>query len=121
MSASSSNSNKVIGPVKIPTSAWHQDDLCRALEARDVAAVLRLVQRYGDVSQVRLANITEISQGRINEIVDGRCQVTALELFERIGNGLSMPDEARVRVYHDLPTWRVIRLDSALYLSAFGT
>lgn len=61
-----------------------------------MAEVLRLVQRYGEVSQVRLANATGIAQGRVNEIVNGRRQVTALEVFERIAAGLSMPDEARM-------------------------
>jgi hypothetical protein len=61
-----------------------------------MAAVLRLVQRYGQVSQVRLANATGIAQGRVNEIVNGRRQVTALEVFERIADGVSMPDEARM-------------------------
>ncbi len=48
------------------------------------------------VSQVRLANATGIAQGRVNEIVNGRRQVTALEVFERIADGVSMPDEARM-------------------------
>ena len=61
-----------------------------------MAAVLRLVQRYGQVSQVRLANATGIAQGRVNEIVNGRRQVAALEVFERIAEGVSMPDEARM-------------------------
>ena len=86
----------LFGPVAIPAAAWRQDDVCRALELRDMAAVLRLVQRYGAVSQVRLANATGIAQGRVNEIVNGRRQVTALEVFERIADGVSMPDEARM-------------------------
>ncbi len=89
-------SGSLFGPVEIPAAAWHQDDLCRALQLRDMAEVLRLVQRYGRVSQVRLANATGIAQGRVNEIVNGRRHVVALDVFERIANGLSMPDEARM-------------------------
>jgi hypothetical protein len=76
--------------------AWRQEDLCRALEARDVAEILRLIQRYGGVSQVRLANATGMGQGRVNEIINGHRQVTGLDVFERIANGVSMPDEARM-------------------------
>jgi hypothetical protein len=86
----------LFGPVEIPAEAWRQNDLCRALQLRDMAEVLRLVQRYGGVSQVRLANATGLAQGRVNEIVNGRRQVTALEVFERIADGVSMPDEARM-------------------------
>lgn len=89
-------SDSQFGPVKMATSVWQHDDLCRALETRDIAGVLRLVQRYGEVSQVRLANATGIAQGRVNEIVNDRRKVTALEVFERIASGLSMPDEARM-------------------------
>jgi transcriptional regulator with XRE-family HTH domain len=58
--------------------------------------ILRLIQSYAGVSQARLAAVTGIGQGRINEIINGRRQVTGLDVFERIANGLSMPDEARV-------------------------
>lgn len=61
-----------------------------------MARVLRLVQGYASISQVRLAGATGISQGRVNEIVNGRRNVVGLDVFERIADGLSMPDEARV-------------------------
>jgi transcriptional regulator with XRE-family HTH domain len=84
------------GPLEIPASAWQKDDLCRALEARDMAEILRLIQRYSGVSQVRLANAAGMGQGRVNEIINGHRQVAGLDVFERIANGVSMPDEARV-------------------------
>jgi hypothetical protein len=86
----------LFGAVKIPTSAWQQEDVCRALQMRDMPEILRLVLRYGDLSQVRLANAVGLAQGRLNEIVNGHRQVSAFDVFERIANGLSMPDEARL-------------------------
>src|SRR5260370_42047248 len=80
----------------MPTPMWQQEDLCRALERHDMPEILRLVLRYGEISQVRLANAVGIAQGRLNEIVNGHRQVTAFEVFERIADGLSMPDEARM-------------------------
>jgi hypothetical protein len=88
--------DSLFGPVEIPVPAWRQADLCQALQRRDVREILRLVQRYGGISQVRLASATGIAQGRMNEIVNGRRQVSALEVFERIADGLAMPDEARI-------------------------
>ena len=88
--------NPGFGPLGIPAWAWQREDLCRALEARDVAEIMRLIQRYGGVSQVRLASATGLGQGRVNEIINGHRQVTGLDVFERIANGVSMPDEARV-------------------------
>jgi transcriptional regulator with XRE-family HTH domain len=84
-----------LGHVTVPARAWRRDDLRRALETRDVAGLLRLVQ-HGGVSQARLAAATGLGQGRVNEIINGRRRVTGLEVFERIADGLAMPDEARV-------------------------
>jgi hypothetical protein len=61
-----------------------------------MAQIFRLIQRYARISQVRLASAAGMGQGRVNEIINGRRQVTKLEVFERIADGLSMPDEARV-------------------------
>ena len=84
------------GPVEIPVSAWRRPELCQALAARNMADLLRLIQRHGGVSQARLAGATRIGQGRLNEIINGRRQVAGLDVFERIADGLTMPDEARV-------------------------
>jgi hypothetical protein len=39
---------------------------------------------------------TGISQGRLNEIINGHRQVARLDILERIAGGLAMPDDARV-------------------------
>ena len=82
--------------MELPASAWRHQDVHEALRQRDVAALLRLVQRYSGVSQARLATALGMGQGRVNEIVHGRRRVTQVDVFERIADGLSMPDEARV-------------------------
>ena len=60
-------------------------------EGRDVAALFRFAQAQAGASQARLAMATGISQGRVNEIINGRRGVTALEVFERIADGLACP------------------------------
>lgn len=52
--------------------------------------------RYSGVSQARLATAVGMGQGRVNEIINGRRRVTQMDVFERIADGLTMPDEARV-------------------------
>ncbi|MGO9078909.1 MAG: helix-turn-helix domain-containing protein [Streptosporangiaceae bacterium] len=86
----------VLGPVEIPASAWRRADVQRSLAARNMALLLRLVQSYGGISQVRMAVAAGLGQGRVNEIINGRRQVTGLGVFERIADGLTMPDEARM-------------------------
>lgn len=86
------------GPLQVPAPAWGNGEVRHALRRRDVAALLRLIQRYSGVSQARLATAVGMGQGRVNEIINGRRQVTQIDVFERIADGLTMPDEARVRM-----------------------
>jgi hypothetical protein len=85
-----------LGHMSVPSGAWQSEDVRRALESRDVAALLRLVQQHGGLSQARLAAAVGLGQGRVNEIINGHRRVTGLEVFERVADGLAMPDEARV-------------------------
>ncbi len=80
----------------IPTSVWNGDDMRQACQRRDVAAILRAIQRGTGASQTQLAMATGILQGRISEILRRSRTVTAFDVFERIADGLAMPDETRV-------------------------
>lgn len=80
----------------IPVSVWNRDDMRNACRRRDVAGILQAVQRSTGASQTQLAMTTGILQGRISEILRGTRIVTAFEVFERIADGLAMPDETRV-------------------------
>jgi transcriptional regulator with XRE-family HTH domain len=82
-------------PIALPDSAWQRADVRRSLRSRDVAALFRFVQQYTGASQARIAGATGLLQGRVNEILNGRRVVAQLEVFERIADGLTMPDDAR--------------------------
>lgn len=84
------------GPVLLPAAAWRLPDMHQALRARDVAAVLKLAQQYTGASQARLASAIGIGQGRLNELINRRREVTTLDMFERVADGLNMPDAARM-------------------------
>ncbi|MGI5531130.1 helix-turn-helix domain-containing protein [Streptomyces syringium] len=85
----------VLVPIELPGWAWQQAEVREALRSRDVGAVFRCVQRYGGASQARIATATGMTQSRINEVINGRREVSRLEVYERIADGLSMPDDAR--------------------------
>lgn len=82
----------------MPRWAWQREDVRAALRHRDMGALFRLVQRYAGASQSHIAVATELLQGRVSEIIKGSRTVTALEVFERIADGLRMPDEARIQL-----------------------
>jgi transcriptional regulator with XRE-family HTH domain len=83
-------------PIRIDDWAWKRDDIRKALQARDMAGILKFAQRYGGATQGRLALSTGVLQGRISEILKGERQVSSFEVIERIAEGLNMPDAARM-------------------------
>ncbi|WP_239647274.1 helix-turn-helix domain-containing protein [Nocardiopsis baichengensis] len=80
----------------LPAWAWEREEARSLLQARDVPGLLRFAQRFGGASQTRLASATGISQGRISEILNGRKSVVAFEVYERVAEGIGMPDTARM-------------------------
>jgi len=81
--------------LEIPAALWQRAEMTEALRDRDMGRVLRLVRQYAGASQTQLAIACGMTQGKISEIMRGLQNVTALEVFERIAEGLSMPDFAR--------------------------
>lgn len=80
--------------IELPDIAWQKPELRQALRNRDVASVFRFVQSHG-ISQARIATAVGMSQGRVNEIIHGRREVSRLDVYERVAEGLAMPDDAR--------------------------
>lgn len=81
--------------IELPEWAWQRAEVRKALRARDMGAVFRHVQQYGGASQARIATAVAMTQARVNEIINGRREVTRLDVFERIADGLNMPNCAR--------------------------
>ncbi|MFF9977583.1 helix-turn-helix domain-containing protein [Streptomyces erythrochromogenes] len=82
-------------PTSVPDWAWERAEVRQALRARDVGAVFRYVQQYSGASQARIAAAVGMTQARVNEIINRRREVSRLDVFERIADGLNMPDDAR--------------------------
>jgi tetratricopeptide (TPR) repeat protein len=60
-----------------------------------MGALFKLLRQYAGLSQTRIGTATELGQGRVSEIVHGTRAIAATHVFERIANGLAMPDQAR--------------------------
>jgi len=67
-----------------------------ALRARDVGRLFVLLHRYTGVSQTRLAIACDTTQPKISGYMRGTAKVEELSVFERIADGLNMPDPARI-------------------------
>src|SRR3569833_3355565 len=82
-------------PLSIPAALWDRPDTLNALRHRDVKHLFQLIHKYGGASQTQIGIAVGMDQGKDNTYMNGGRQVTALEVFERIADGLSMPDHAR--------------------------
>jgi tetratricopeptide (TPR) repeat protein/transcriptional regulator with XRE-family HTH domain len=85
-------------PLSLDDSLWRRADVGQALDSRDFGALFRLVHKYGRGSQTQIAVAVGMDQGGVSNIIRGRRGVEALEVIERIADGLAMPDAARVRL-----------------------
>lgn len=86
-------------PIELPAHLW-QDPMVLALcRIRDATGLLRLAHKYG-VTNECLAYWTDIDAGEISKRITGKTTgpVTTLDRWERLADGLGMPDEARVAV-----------------------
>ncbi len=81
--------------IVMPGSFWQRADVTAALYDRHTGRFFELVQQYTGASQTQIGMACGMPQGRVSDIMRGVAQVEKLEVFERIADGLDMPDSAR--------------------------
>jgi len=82
-------------PPAIPADFWARPDVRDALRQRNIGGLLRLLRKWAGLSQTRIATATGVAQGRLSEYATGKHMVTAVNVWERVADGLEMPDAAR--------------------------
>jgi tetratricopeptide (TPR) repeat protein len=82
-------------PLVIPPDVWARPDIRDALCKRDIGEFLRLLRKWTGLSQTRIATATTIGQGRLSEYIRDIHEVREIKVWERIADGLDMPDAAR--------------------------
>src|SRR4051794_31688249 len=85
-----------LDPLEIPAELWQRSEIRRALESRDFGLLFRLVHKYVRGSQTQIGIAVGLTQATVSQVMAGRRQVTALDVIERIADGLAMPDTARL-------------------------
>jgi transcriptional regulator with XRE-family HTH domain len=87
-------------PINVPESLWTHPDMSAALAAAaadgSIGQLLRLVKKYAGASQTQLAFALGTTQGRISKYFNDVIRVERMDMFQRIADGLAMPDEARI-------------------------
>jgi tetratricopeptide (TPR) repeat protein len=80
----------------IPPGFWERAEVRRALRNRDMGMIFQLVKQSAGLSNIRLGAAVGLTQGRISEVISGTRRIAATHVFERIADGLEMPDSARL-------------------------
>lgn len=86
-------------PVDLPVEVWVTDVVLEFCRLRDANGLLRTARRFG-VTNDRLAFWTGIDAAEISKRISGRQlgPVQSLERWQRIADGLGLPDEARITI-----------------------
>jgi tetratricopeptide (TPR) repeat protein len=82
-------------PPAIPADVWARPDVTAALRQRDIRALIGLLRQRAGISQTRIAASTGYPQGRISNYATGKHKIKDMAVWERIADGLNMPDLAR--------------------------
>jgi len=82
--------------IVIPDSFWQRPETTTVLRNRDAGKLFALLRQYTGASQTQIGIACGMTQGKVSFIMRGIRQVEKLEVFERIADGLHMPDAARI-------------------------
>lgn len=85
-----------LDPLRLTSDFWTRDDVIQALRDRDVGALFRLIQKHTGASQTKIANAVGMTHTMVGAFISRKRHVTALDVYERIADGLDMPDAARL-------------------------
>src|SRR5215469_8025034 len=88
--------DRITDPIIVPASLWQRPDTTDALRSRDMRRIFHLLRQYACASQTRIGIACGLTQGKVSAIMSGSHRITALDVFERIADGLGMPPEARL-------------------------
>jgi tetratricopeptide (TPR) repeat protein len=80
----------------IPPGFWERAEVRRALRNRGIGTLFQLLKDSTGLSNIRLGAAVELTPGRVGEVINGTRHIAATHVFERIANGLDMPDSARL-------------------------
>jgi tetratricopeptide (TPR) repeat protein len=83
-------------PLRLAAGFWERHDVRLALRDRDFGSLFRLVAKYGGASQTQIAIAVGMTQGQVSTITSGSRQVTAIDVAERVLDGLQASDNARM-------------------------
>jgi transcriptional regulator with XRE-family HTH domain len=58
--------------------------------------LLKIIKQYSGASQSQLAIALGTTQGRVSKYLNDLIHVERMDMFQRLADGLGMPDEARM-------------------------
>lgn len=84
--------------LRVPSAFWVRCDVREALVDRNLQQLFRLLSLATDANQTQLGLAIGMEQGRVSRVMNGHRATVSIDVYERIADGLEMPDDARVRL-----------------------
>lgn len=85
-------------PILLPADVWRRTDVLSLCQAQDADGLFRLAKKYGFTNE-SIGYWTGIDPGEISKRIHGtKGPIRALDRWQRIADGLNMPDHARLAV-----------------------
>ncbi|MFY7067665.1 helix-turn-helix domain-containing protein [Nocardiopsis changdeensis] len=84
--------------LSIPLCFWSRAEVLHALEDHDAGALFRLVRQYCGASQQAIGAAVDLAQPHVSRIMSGRQRMTTLQSWQRVADGLEMPNDARCMI-----------------------
>lgn len=91
-------SGGTLGALRMDEAFWQRQDVQQCLSRRDIGGLFSLVRRYSGASQHRIGAAVDLPQSRVSAIMNGKRMIAGFEVFERLADGLGMPDRARIQL-----------------------
>src|SRR5260370_29356797 len=76
---------------KIPTSLAERPEFIAACAAHDMGTVFALAKKYGGLSTLAIARMTEIKPDNVRAVMNSRRLIEDFAVYERIADGLGIP------------------------------
>ena len=73
-----------------PSNFWSRAEVLYALQTQDAGTLLCLVRQYCGASQQEIGAAVELAQPHVSRIMSGKQQVSTLQSWQRLADGLGM-------------------------------
>lgn len=85
-----------VDSLRLSDQFWARRDVRDSLRVRDMRKFFRLVRKYNGTTQAQIGEAVGLQQGYVSKVMTGARVIEQFDVFQRIAEGMSMPDDVRL-------------------------